>query len=49
MQEFGSITGALGHLSAMGEKQFEALVKQDTAAAQAFAGMMERVAAKGHC
>jgi hypothetical protein len=49
LQEFDSITGDLGHLSSMREKQFDALVKQDTAAAQAFAGMMERIASKGHC
>jgi hypothetical protein len=49
LTEFGSITGELGHLSSLGEQQFDALVRQDTAAAQAFAKMMEGIASKGHC
>jgi hypothetical protein len=49
LQEFGTITGELGHQSSLGQKQFDTLVREDTTAAQAFAGMMERIGSEGHC
>jgi hypothetical protein len=49
LQEFGSITGELGHQSGLDEKKFDALVKEDATAGQTFAGMMEKIGSKGHC
>jgi hypothetical protein len=49
LQEFGSITGELGHQGGLDEKKFDALVEEDATAGQTFAGMMEKIGAKGHC
>lgn len=49
LEEFGSITGELGHQSGLDETKFAALVEADTTAGQTFAAMMERIGSKGHC
>jgi hypothetical protein len=49
LQEFGSITGELGHQGGLDEKKFDALVKEDATAGQTFAGMMKKIGSKGHC
>ncbi len=49
LKQFDTITAELGRQSALPQAKFENLVEEDTSAAQAFAGLMERLGSKGHC